>query len=167
MTSKRSNVVRNPAPLNEEQFHAAMMESISRAIARNGKAKVAQIMCLSVRQLDNLGAGSFPRADRLANLRALGPELLDPIHREYGERTVPRNAVCSTDPISAKMAALLAKTIEMERPDSDGGTTATLSEVLNLDEQTLRQCARALSGWVEMIDAYRAGQKPRLKAVGE
>lgn len=158
-----NTVLPNPQPLDEEKFHAVMMEAINRAVAKFGKAKVAQTMCLSIRQMDNLGAGSFPRPDRLANLRSLGADLLDPIYRAYGERSVPRDAVCSTDPVSSKLAALLARTIDMERPDSDGGQSGTLREVLDLDEATLRDCALKLVGWVEMIDAYRSGEKPKLR----
>lgn len=164
MHADRSSVVRNPSALDEEKFHAVVMEAISRAISKTSRARVAQVMEISTRQLENIGKGAMPNARSLANLRALGPDLLDPIHREYGERSVPRDAVCSTDPISSKLAALLAKTIEMERPDSDGGAASTLAELLSLgeDERLLRQCARTFAGWVEMIDAYRAGQKPRL-----
>lgn len=171
MPSESNTVLLNPEPLDEVRFHAAMMECVSRQVGQHGPGKVAQVMGLSIRQLGNLGAGSFPRADRLANLRALDRDALDPIHRAYGERTVPRDATCTSDPISAKMAMLLSRTIEMERPDSDGGSRATLAEVLALcgsseDEIALRKIARVFAGWLEMVDAYRAGERPNLRAVG-
>lgn len=162
MADDRSTVVRNPSALDEERFHAVVLESLGRAISLHGRSKTAQAMEISTRQLDNIAKGSTPNARSLANLRSLGRDLLDPLHREYGERSVPRDAICSSDPVSAKLAALLCKTIDMEKPDSDGGQAATLREILDLDEAALRQSARALAGWVEMIDAYRAGQKPRL-----
>lgn len=160
----QNTVVQNPSALDEEKFHAAVLEVLGGAFKLHGRSKVAQAMELSTRQLDNIAKGSMPNARSLANLRSLGPELLDPIHREYGERSVPRDAVCSTDPISSKLARLLSKTIEMERPDSEAGEAAGLAELLALgeDERLLRQCARVFSGWLEQIDAYRAGQKPRL-----
>lgn len=92
-------------------------------------------------------------------------QALDPIHRAYGERSVPRDAVCSSDPISSKLAALLSQTIDMERPDSDGGPVTTLREILAMDEKVLRQCARTLASWVEFVDAYRAGEAPKLRTV--
>lgn len=167
---QRTSVVPNPPPLNEVEFHGAMLECISRQIARHGHATVAQTMCLSTKQLNNVLAGAFPRADRLANLRSLDRDALDPIHRVYGERSVPREAVCSSDPISSKMAALLAKTIEIECPSSDGGHTATLAEILSLcacpeDEAGLRKIARVCAGWLEMVDSYRSGSRPNLRAV--
>jgi hypothetical protein len=172
MTPEPRSVVPNPDPVDEIQFHNAVMECVSRQVSRHGQGKVAQVMGLSVRQLSNLGAGSMPRADRLANLRALDRDALDPIHRLYGERAVPRDSVCTGDPISSKMAALLAKTIEMECPNSDGGTSATLAELLSLcgsaeDEAALRKIARALAGWLEAVDTYRCGARPNLRAVSE
>ncbi len=165
-----TTVLPNPAPLDEAQFHASMIECISRQVARHGQARVAQTMCLSIKQLSNVMAGAFPRADRLANLRSLDGDALDPLHRAYGERAVPRDSVCSSDPISSKMAALLAKTIEMERPGSDGGEQATLGEILSLcacpeDEAALRQIVRVAAGWLEMVDGYRHGPRPNLRAV--
>jgi len=169
---QRTTVVPNPQPLDEAQFHSAMTECISRQVTLHGHAKVAQTMALSIKQLSNVMAGAFPRPDRLANLRSLDRDALDPLHRAYGERTVPREAVCSSDPISAKMAALLAKTIEMECPSSDGGHHATLAEILGLcgcpeDEAALRKIVRVCAGWLEMVDAYRTGARPNLRAVPE
>lgn len=158
-----NTVVPKIAPLDEEQFHAAMMEAITRQIANHGKGQVAVALGVTVRQLANLGAGSFPRVDRIYNLRTLDPEALDPIDRKQGVRSVPRDAVCSSDPVSSKLAALLSRTIDIEKPDSDGGVGATLREVLDLDEVTLRDCACKLVAWIEMIDAYRAGDKPKLR----
>lgn len=171
MPPELDTVLPNNQPIDEVRFHAAMMECVSRQVSQHGPGKVAQIMGLSIRQLGNLGNGSFPRADRLANLRALDRDALDPIHRLYGERAVPRQAVCTSDPISAKMALLLSRTIEIERPESDGGEKATLGEILGLcasaeDEAALRKIARVCAGWLEMVDAYRAGERPNLRAVG-
>lgn len=170
MPSDDCSVVHKPEPVDEVRFHAAMMEAVSRQISRHGHGKVAEVMGLSVRQLGNLGAGSFPRPSRLYKLRELERDALDPIDRLYGERTVPRDAVCTSDPVSSKMAMLLSRTIEMERPDSDGGHRATLAEVLALcgspdDEATLRQIARACAGWLEMVDSYRNGPRPNLRSV--
>lgn len=154
--------------LDEERFHATMMEAINRQIVRHGRAKVAGVMCLSLKQLENVGKGAFPRIDRVHNLRSLDADALDPIDREYGERRVPRTAICSTDPISTKLAELLAKTIDMEREDSCSGPSVSLRELRMLDEDTLRRTAHALAGWVEMLDEYRSGTStPKLRAVGE
>ncbi|MEW9855908.1 hypothetical protein [Novosphingobium sp. M1R2S20] len=168
--SQRSTVLPAIEPLDEADFHAAMVECIARQVSKHGHSKVAKTMCLTNKGLSNIMAGAFPRPDRLANLRTLDPDALDPIHRAYGERAVPRNAVCNTDPISAKMAAVLSKTIEMERPDSDGGQSATLAEILSLcgdadDEAALRKIARVTAGWLEMVDSYRNGRTSNVKAI--
>lgn len=162
-----NTVVPQSRALDEEEFHAAMMEAITAAVGRHGRAKVASVLGFnSVRQLGNIAAGSFPAPWRLYNLLSLGDDALDKIDRKYGRRGVPRDAVCSSDPISSRLAALLSRTIEMERPDSPGGPAVKLRELLMLDEAELRHCAHTLAGWVELIDAYRCGEAPKLKAVG-
>lgn len=158
-----NTVVPKIEPLDEEQFHDAMMLAIAGQVAKRGKAKVAGALGVTVRQLSNLGNGSFPRVDRIYNLRTLDPDALDPIDRKQGVRSVPRDAICSTDPVSTKLARLLTRTIDAERPDSPGGPAVTLREVMGLDEDDLRAAARSLVAWVEMIDAYRAGEAPRLR----
>ena len=152
---------------SEDKFHAAMMVAISRLVAEHGKGPVAGALGVTIRQLDNISAGSFPRPDRLHNLKSLAPDALDPIDRLYNQRSVPRNATCSTDPVSAKLAALLTRTIEIERDDSPAGPEATLAELLTIDEAALRAAALKLAGWVERIDAFRAGEKPKLRAVNQ
>lgn len=160
----RSVVHKSIAP-DEAEFHAAMAESIARQIGRHGKPKVAQAMAVSIRQLENILAGAFPRPDRLRNLVTLSGDALDPIDRLYGVRQVPRDAVCSSDPVSTKLAALLTRTIDIEREDSPGGPDATLGEILTIDEEVLRAAMNKLCGWVERIDAYRAGEAPKLRRV--
>ena len=165
MTS--NSVVPQILPLDEEEFHAAMMEAISAAISRHGRAKVASVLGVSVRQIGNIANGSFPAPWRLWNLLALDGAALDKIDRRYHRRGVPADAVCSSDPVSSKLAHLLSRTIEMERPDSPGGGGVKLRELLALDEDELRFCARQLSGWVERIDRYRSHERPSLRVVGQ
>lgn len=165
MTEPAHTVVPNNSPRTEEEYHAAMVQCISRQVGKHGKGRVAQVMGLSIRQLDNIMAGSFPRPDRLANLSTLSPDALDPIDRLYGTRSVPRNSVCSTDPVSTSLARLLSRTIPMECPNGEGGVGVTMSELLALgeDETHLRDIQLQLNGWVERIDAYRGGAVTKLK----
>ncbi len=151
------SVVPQIQPLTEDQFHDAMMVALTRLYQKHGKPTVANWLGVSVRQLTNIAGGSLPAPHRLQNLIIHDPDALDPIDREYGLRRVPRGAVCSTDPVSAKLAQLLTRTIDIEHPDSDGGTDATLAELLMLPEDVLRACAHKLTGWVERIDAHRHG----------
>ncbi len=156
-------VVQQKQPLTEEEFHNAMMVALTRLYQKHGKAKVADWLGVSVRQLANIAAGSLPAPHRLHNLLTHDDSALDAIDREYGVRRVPRDAVCSSDPVSTKLAMLLTRTIDIEHPDSEGGVDATLSELLNLPDDILRAVAQKTSGWVERIDAHRHG-KPKAVA---
>lgn len=150
-------VVPKIVPLSEDRFHDLALVCISNMIAQHGREKVAEAMQISTRQLGNIMAGSTPGAFRLANLRCLDPQALDPISRAQGLRSVPRDATCSTDPVSVALARLLAKTIEAEHPESENGPAVSLCEILALPEQELRFAAAALAGYVEQIDSYRYG----------
>lgn len=157
------SVVQQKQPLTEEEFHNAMMVALTRLYQKHGKPKVADWLGVSVRQLANIASGSLPAPHRLHNLMLHDPDALDAIDREYGLRRVPRNAVCSSDPVSTKLAMLLTRTIDIEHPDSEGGVDATLNELLNLPDDILRAVAQKTTGWVERIDAHRHG-KPKAVA---
>lgn len=151
-------------PLTEDDFHNAMMTALTRMYQKHGKAQVAEWLGVSVRQLANIAGGSLPAPHRLFNLVTRDPDALDAIDREYGLRRVPRDAICSSDPVSTKLAQLLTRTIEIEHPTSDGGTDATLAELLLLPEDVLRAVASKTAGWVERIDAHRHGGPKGLAA---
>ena len=149
--------------LSEDEFHDVAVKVVSDMVAKHGRDTVARCMGISTRQLGNIMGGSTPAAYRLYNLRTLDADALDPIDRRYGCRSVPRDAVCSSDPVSARLARLLSHAIDLERPDSDDGVDASLRELLALPEEDLRFAASKLAGWVEKIDAYRAGEAPKLR----
>lgn len=162
-----NTVVPKVTKIGEDKFHDLAVKVISDAIASHGRDAVATAMDISTRQLGNIMGGSTPAAFRLYNLRTLNPDALDAIDRRQGLRSVPRSAICTSDPVSAKLARLLASTIDIERPDSDGGLTTSLAELMSLPEAELRAAASALTGWVERIDAYREGVAPKLRAVAK
>ena len=146
--------------LSEDEFHGAAIRCISNCIDDHGEAATAKAMEVSTRQLRNILAGSTPGARRLHNLLSLDPHALDPIDRHYGQRRVPRDAVCSSDPISERLARLLARMIQMERADSPEGERVALGELLSLtsfEEDDLRFIAAETAGMVERIDSYRSG----------
>lgn len=158
-----NSVLPRREPLTEEEFHNAMMVALSRMYQKHGKPRVAEWLGVSVRHLQNIAGGSLPAPHRIFNLIARDTDALDAIDREYGTRRVPRDAVCSSDPVSTKLAMLLTRTIDIEHPDSDGGTDATLNELLKLPEDVLRAVAAKTTGWVERIDTHRHG-KPKAVA---
>lgn len=160
-----NTVVPKSRRLSEDEFHDVAVSAVTKAIAEHGRDAVAKTMGISTRQLGNIMGGSTPAAFRLFNLRELDEDALDPIDRRYGCRSVPRDAVCSSDPVSSKLARLLAHAIEIERPDSDNGPGTSLAELLTLPEAELRAAASKLAGWVERIDAHREGTAPKLRVM--
>lgn len=150
-----NTVVPQTMQFSEDQFHDLAVSCISEQITKHGRETVAKCMGISIRQLGNILGGSTPAAHRLYSLRALDPLALDKIDRHQDLRAVPRDATCSSDPVSAKLALLLAHAIEAEREESEGGKAVMLSELLAMPEAELRSATAKLCNWVERIDAYR------------
>ena len=158
-----NTVVPKPRALDEDEFHSTFLVQLARLSKVHTPAKVAQALgYTSKRQLTNLAGGSLPGLLAYYNLLALDSSAHDEIDREYGHRKVPVDALCTSDPVAAKMAALLTKAIEAECPDSPGGVSVTLHEILGMDETILRDVHRRLGGWIDQIDEAR---KPPLRAV--
>lgn len=151
----RDTVVQKIEPLTEDCFHAVFLQALSRMIATHGEGRVALWLGVSSRQLRYIKGGALPTADKIWNLLAHDESAHDEIDRKYGARKVPTSAVCSTDPIAVRMAALLTRAIEAELPDSPGGQEVVLSEILKMDEATMRAVHRRLGGWIDRIDEHR------------
>lgn len=163
MANPRNTVLPQIEPLTEDDFHAVLLVCLGNLYRRHGQARVAEWLGVSKRHLRNIEAGTAPAPHRLFNMLCHDPEALDPIDREYGTRRVSRDAVCTSDPVASRMAALLAHIITIEHEHSDGGADATMNELLSLPVDDLRTIARVTAGWVERIDAYRHG-KPKAVA---
>lgn len=166
---QRSNVVREMRALDEDEFHAEFMVLLAKMNRLYSPAKVAAALgYTSKRQLANLANGGLPNLRGYYNLLTLDASAHEPIDRAYGQRKVPSGAICSTDPVSAKMAALLSRAIDAESPDSPGGQEVVLHEVIEMartpnGEAMLRDVAAATAKWVSMLDDAR---KPALRSVG-
>lgn len=161
MTS--NTVVPKARPLDEDEFHSTFLVLLARINKAHGAAKVAQALGYTTkRQLTNLASGSLPSLLGYYNLLVLDQSAHDELDREYGARKVPVSALCTSDPVAAKMAALLTRAIEAESPDSPGGTAVILQEILRMDEAILRDVHRRLGGWIDQIDEAR---KPRIRSV--
>lgn len=158
----RNAVVPKLGPLTEDDFHASFMQALSRLTRQHGEARLALWLGVSVRQLGNIRRGSLPTADKIWNLLAHDTSAHDEMDREFGHRKVPVDALCTSDPVAAKMAALLTKAIEAECPNSPGGVVVTLHEILGMDEAILRDVHRRLGGWIDQIGEAR---RPALRTV--
>jgi hypothetical protein len=166
--SLTDTVVPEARALDEDEFHAEFMVLLAAMNKRHTPAKVAQALGYTTkRQLANLSSGSLPGLRNFYNLLALDASAHDPLDRAYGHRKVPTGAICSSDPVSSKMATLLSRAIEAESPNSHGGVAVTRHEILNMaatptDEGMMRDVARTLCLWVTELDE---AQKPRLRGV--
>jgi hypothetical protein len=156
-----STVVHEIRPLDEDEFHASFMLVLARLNKDHTPAKVAHALGYSTkRQLANLANGSLPGLRAYYNLLALDQSAHDELDREYGHRKVPYDAKCFSDPVSAKMATLLARTIEAEMPSSPGGCEVTAHEVRAMastpeGEAMLREVARKTAHWVVLLEEAR------------
>lgn len=153
-----NTVVPEPKPLTEEQFHAAFMCALARLVRLHGKPKVALWLGVSVRQLGNYGNGSLPSPDRIWNLLAHDASAHDELDAEFGQRNVPKDAVCADDPLTLSMITLAHQVAAAEDPGSHGGQKVTDHELLEMDEPLLRKVNRVTGTWLERLANLR---KPR------
>lgn len=159
-----NNGVPKVLPITEEKFRARFLQSLNRLIGDHGEAKVALWLGVSTRHLGGnvLRGSAIPTADKIWNLLAHDESAHDEIDREYGAKKVPLASHCTTDPIAAKMAALLTRAIEAESPQSPGGTVVTYHEIAGMDEPTLRAVHRRLGAWIDQLEAPRAPSSLRV-----
>lgn len=153
---QRSNGVPNMQPLTEEAFRNVWLCSLARLCRSHGDSKVAQWLGVSERHLRNVKAGtSVPTADKIWNLLAHDPTAHDEMDGEFNARKVPKDAVCSTDPLTLDMIALAHETARDEAEDSPGGEATTDRELLNKDERRLRKIHRTVGHWLDRIEKLR------------
>lgn len=161
--TENSQVVPKMEPLTEESFRNAWLASLSRLCRLHGDGKVALWLGVSVRHLRNIKAGNnLPSADKIWNLLAYDDSAHDELDGEFNARNVPKDSVCSSDPLTLDMIALAHETAEHEAPESHGGPAVTDSELLKKDEQRLRRIHRKLGHWLDRVEALR---RPRIRAV--
>jgi len=156
----RNNVVQKTEPLTEGDFKAVWLCTLSRMCRVHGDAKVAMWLGISDRHLVNVKAGSLPSADKIWNLMAHDASAHDELDGEYGFKKVPRDAVCSTDPLTLDMIELAAETAADEAIDSPGGRIVTDHELLKKNEARLRLVRGKIDHWLHRIETLR---KPSLR----
>lgn len=98
---------------DEARFHALIVQGLARVAAQHGRGTLSDAMGRSGRQLDNVFAGSDPKAKALFDVLALDPTALDEILSAYGLRTVPLAGGIEDDlRLAAGLSNGLSKLIE-------------------------------------------------------
>lgn len=152
----QSNVLPNAQPLTEQQFRDNWLVALARLCREHGDDRVALWLGVTQRHLRNLKSGvSLPAADKIWNLLAYDRTAHDEIDGAYGEKKVPANHVCTSDPLTLDMITVAQEVAEHESPDSHGGVATTDHELRQKDEARLRKVHRTLSSWLKRLDEMR------------
>lgn len=160
----RSNVVQRREPLTEEQFRNTWLTTLGRLCRLHGDSQVAHWLGVSERHLRNIKSGaSMPTADKIWNLLAYDDSAHDELDGEFGHKNVPKDAVCTADPLTLDMIALAHETARDEADDSPGGPSVTDGELRQKDEARLRKVHRVLTHWLDRIERIN---RPTIRAVG-
>ena len=156
MADDRNTVVPNHKPQSETAFRNAWLVTLARMCAKHGDDQVALWLGISERHLRNVRSGSsLPSADKLWNLLAYDATAHDEMDALYGFRTVPLDALCSTDPLTRDLIALANEVAQSEDVNSPGGITVTDHELLQKDEHRMRRVYNTLGVWLDRISAMR------------
>ena len=162
MPDIRNEVVPSNKPRSETDFRNAWLVTLARLCAKHGDDQVALWLGISERHLRNVRSGSsLPSADKLWNLLAYDATAHDEMDALYGFRTVPLDALCSTDPLTRDLIALANEVAQSEDVSSPGGITVTDHELLQKDEHRMRRIHNTLGVWLDRISDMR-----RPRAVG-
>lgn len=152
---QRSNVVPKAVPLTEEQFKATFLQTLNRLIRNHGEATVAMWLGVSVRHMGNIQKGSLPSADKIWNLLAHDESAHDEMDGEFGHRNVPKESVCSSDPLTLALITVARDVAAAEAPDSEGGVGVVDAEIRQMDENLLRKINRVTGTWIHRLEAMR------------
>lgn len=156
MNTKRAPVIPHCNMLTEEQFRSTWLLTLARMCREHGDSAVALQLGVSERHLRNLKRGdSIPEPFRLWNLLAMDRSAHDELDAEFDLKNVPKDAICSADPLTLDMIALAHETAEDEHPESHGGHAVTDHELLNKDEARLRRVYRSIGHWLHRLEEIR------------
>ena len=145
-----NTVVLKREPLTEGGFHSALMVDWSRMIRKVGLAGFALKARMTERQVRNVQAGATPHALTIFNLLTEDDTALNCVFSEYGLRTAPRDAVCSSDPGTLPMAVALQHIAAAEHPESHGGPIITQYEAEHIPEADLLAAQRVIDNILSM-----------------
>lgn len=150
------NIVPRKQQATESQFRNAWLQTLARLCAKHDDDQVALWLGISERHLRNVRSGtSLPSADKLWGLLAFDDSAHDEMDALYGFRTVPIDALCSTDPLTRDLIALANEVAQSEDPNSPGGTSVTDHELLDKDEHRMRRVYNTLGVWLDRIGNMR------------
>lgn len=93
--------------------------------------------------------------DTAANLLSLDPTALDGFLSHFGRRSVPSDAICTSDPLPA-MTGAVHKLVLAASPTSPGGTALSREELLDARHE-IRSAFDALGSLLSRIDRHERG----------
>lgn len=128
MTKKR---VRPPVvAITELDAREALAKPLLALCSIHGPKKVALTLGMNEKNVRNArDEKSTLRIDRAFNMLVADEFALEPLLAKFRRRSVPIDAICSTDDCTLPLVALLHAFIEMERATSDGGKRKTRAEL--------------------------------------
>lgn len=151
MTDRRASVLRESARLSEARFHDLIVLGLARLCAKYGREQVAASMGRDRRSLENVFAGSEPKAKALLDTLLLDVTAMDEVLSAYGLRVVPARQTAENDMhLAAGLSAGLAKLIESAADGvRDHNETLTIADIV-------RPHLQGLAAIVDEADRLRA-----------
>ena len=150
MPDRFNSVLHAIAAIDEEQFKHAFVAGLHRLVGIHGRAKVANALGCTDRNLNNYYTGSLPSPHRLWNLRSLDLTALDEIAGLYSAEVRQSDAAAVRDfETIANLSRLAADYVEVM---ADG--VRDHRETLDLAE-TIRPLMASLSALVAEADRIK------------
>lgn len=148
MPDRAASVLPESTRLSEARFHDLIVLGLARLSAKFGREKVAAAMGRDRRSLENVFAGSEPKAKALLDTLLLDATALDEVLSAYGLRVVPVQQGAEDDMhLAAGLSHGLTKLIESAAGDHN--ETLMIAEIL-------RPHMRGLAAIVDQADRLRS-----------
>lgn len=153
-----SNVLPPAIPLTVEDAREILSRPLVALCSEHGPSAVARAIggCEDKTVRDARDEKSTLRLDYVANLLLLDGTALDGFLSRVGRRSVPADAVCSTDALPA-MTGAVHKLVVATSENSVEGVNLSRCELLD-SENELRQAFNAIGALLSRIDRIRAGE---------
>ena len=154
--TQRSNVLPPAIPVTVEDAREILSRTLLRLCSEHGPSAVARSIggCEDKTVRDARDEKSTLRLDYAVNLLLLDGMALDGFLARVGRRSVPVDAVCSTDALPA-MTGAVHKLVVAASTNSRAGQALANCELLD-SELELRQAFNAIGALLQRIDRIKA-----------